>query len=622
MIDDTYAITLNGVNYRLGHSEQGDHYEHAAETLRPPNAVVVQGEGSNQKFQVRPDVLLWHWTDWSSGEGANKYDFQDTARANELTGARVFIEPGNLTPGYYIEDTAQPGGGDLVKSVVLIKGIGALYAMDTNAVDGWIWNITDSDWDDITFSVPSVGVEGQGCGDSGFIYFVERSTRKTYKWGGSGAAVEINDAGTYAGSQYLAEQATNIYNYSPLNGKILEIPKSGAASTDLTAGGLIGLAGDGGHIAEMNGKVYFMVARKERTRIMETVPSTAAGEGYVSILSTLEGFQGESMWTHQGTIYVMGQQEASSPTTRAILYLTPGGDWGSIGAIRTGDALGVAVGEVGANDMLQHYFVASQRSGSEAGHALFQVDGISGGIAMLGYDEDGDATAESVGSLQAWNGDIFWSTVQGASTKRTLRAYTGGFHQSVEAISPWHDFDLADEKILSSLVTSFSALPADWTVNVDYALNGVTSWTTAVTDAVDNSVGGRTAISTDSSTVKFRRVRFRVRMTYTGAGAPTSAPSFYGLEIRAQVAKPQHVWILLLDLGDEHSAGASSKVGAQRIVDIKTAVATEAVVAFIDGYENRHTGQTIEYDVVIDSFRMVLERPGEGTALVRLREVP
>lgn len=620
MLDSVFAISLNNIRYRLGESEKGDHYEHAAETLRPPNAVVVQGEGSNQKFQVRPDVLLWHWTDWSSGEGANKYDFRDTARANELTGARVFIEPGNFTPGYYIEDS-QYSASDLAKSVVLVKGVSDLFALDKNAVDAWSWDVVTPDWHDVTLTGPSNGAEGQACGDEANIYFVESTTRKLWKWPGTGAATIIDDAGSHKGEQYVTELGANCYVYDPTAGELLEVPKSGAASTILESSGIVGQSGDGGHIAEMNGKIYFMVARNERTRIMETIPSTAAGEGYVSSLSTLEGFLGESMWTHQGTIYVLGQQESSSPTTRAILYLTPGGDWGSIGAIRTGDTLGVAVGQVGANDMLQHYFVASQRSGSEAGHALFQVDGVSGGTAMLGYDEDGDATAESVGSVQAWNGDIFWSTHWDATTKRIMRAYPEAYHQSAEVISPWHDFDLAEDKILSSLVSSFSSLPADWTVNVDYGIDGSASWTTLITDAVDGSFGGRTVVSTDSATVTFKRARFRVRLTYTGSGAPTSAPTYFGTEIRAQVAKPQHTWILLLDLNDQKGAGRTSQAGAAKIANIKTAVATEKVVQFTDGYENRLPGKSNEYDVVIDSFRLLLDRPGEGNVMIRLREV-
>ena len=622
MIDSTFHVTLNGIKYKLGGSEQGDHYIQSAETLRPPNAVVVQGEGSNQKFQVRPDVLLWHWTDWSGGEGANKYDFRATSRANQLTGVSVFDKPGNLKPGWYIEDTQlHTAGGDLAKSVVLVNALSGLAAVDMNAVDAWTWNPTTNVWDDATISGPSAGAEGQAAGDDVFMYFVEDNTRKLWKWPTSGAATEIDDAGSHTDTQYVAELGANCYVYSPADGELLEVPKSGSASTVLESSGIVGDTPSGGCILEMNGKIYFMVAGTRRTRLHETIPSTAAGAGFVSVLATLEGFRGESMWSHQGTLYIAGTQNSINSLHRAVMYVTPGGDWGSIGSVRDGDGLLNMTGQVGNSRLLSHYFMTQQRGASATGQTLWEIDSVTGGIAAIAYNEDGNAKILQPSQVQVFDDQIFFSGIKAAATKRIGRAYSTGFHQTAEAISPWHDFDLADEKILSSLVVSFSSLPADWTVNVDYATNGSVSWTTVITDAVDGSVGGRTAVSTDSATVKFRRVRLRIRITYTGSGVPSSAPEVYGVEARAQVAKPQDNWVLLLDLNDDHGSAQSSKAGAAKIANIKTATTAEKVVAFIDGYEDRQAGKSTEYDVVIDSFRMILDRPGEGYVQVRLHGV-
>jgi len=66
MIDSENHISLDGVKYRLDEAAEGEHYIRAGEPLRPPNAQVVQGE-TGQKFQMRPDTLLWSITDWSGG---------------------------------------------------------------------------------------------------------------------------------------------------------------------------------------------------------------------------------------------------------------------------------------------------------------------------------------------------------------------------------------------------------------------------------------------------------------------------------------------------------------------------------------------------------------------------
>ena len=65
VIDSKFPIELDGVKYLLD-TVRDNHHSVSGEPLRPPNAVTVQGENS-QKFQPRPEVMLWTWTDWSEG---------------------------------------------------------------------------------------------------------------------------------------------------------------------------------------------------------------------------------------------------------------------------------------------------------------------------------------------------------------------------------------------------------------------------------------------------------------------------------------------------------------------------------------------------------------------------
>ena len=124
MIDSKFHVEIDGEPYRLAESAEGQHHNVRGEPLRPPNAVTVQGE-SSQKFQPRPEVMLWTWTDWSAGEGRRTLKFGEGDRAWQLNGVRAFEEPGHLIPGYYAETTKNSGGVvDFTLSVRLVVGMG------------------------------------------------------------------------------------------------------------------------------------------------------------------------------------------------------------------------------------------------------------------------------------------------------------------------------------------------------------------------------------------------------------------------------------------------------------------------------------------------------------------
>ena len=84
-------VKINGLWYRLAEDAEGQHYNFSLQPLRPPNAQLIQGESG--KFQIRPDLLLWSWTDWSGGEGQIKYDPQDVGRAYLLQHVGPVLSP-------------------------------------------------------------------------------------------------------------------------------------------------------------------------------------------------------------------------------------------------------------------------------------------------------------------------------------------------------------------------------------------------------------------------------------------------------------------------------------------------------------------------------------------------
>ncbi len=621
MIDSQNHIELDGVRYRLAQDAQGQHHNVRGEPLRPPNAVTVQGE-SQQKFQMRPDTLLWTWTDWSGGEGRRKLKFGESDRAWELSSVRAFAEPGHLIPGYHVGITQDnTGASDLALSLTLVQGIQSLYGLDQNAANVYKWDDSLNKWGAATaLTGVTNGAGPHAVGDDDNIYWIERSTNDVWSWDGSAAPTKISDTLITAfGYNGMAQTDDYIYVYRPKTGKVWEIAKTGATGIELdswTETGILRRA----PLVSLNGKVYALISQRHQTMIREITPTSAAGEGFGYEIARIEGFMGMSIWAHSGSLFILGKHEDDDDSLeRTILYLVPGGEYGSLGSIRPDIALGREIG--GTGRMLDHFWVQQKVGTDWPNHCLFQIDSVSGGIAMLGYDDVGDATGEYPGSIATFQGDIFWSTHEDATVKRTMRASSNRYSKDAQAVSPEHDFDLVGEKYLGSLVLGCEPLPADWTLYVDYQTDGSGTWTTGITYTTDGGTGTEVAISTDASTVEFRRLQLRVRFDYTGAGNPTTAPVVTGIEARAASAKKVNVFDLLVDLSDDKGGSYQSRSGASKADSILATCRKDTVLDFKDGYTHRDSGQYDQYDVTVDAFNVILSKPGEGVAAVTLREV-
>ena len=607
-----YDIELNGIGYNLAEDAEGDHFALSGEPLRPPNAVTVQGEQRN-RFQVRPDILLWTLTDWSGGEGQIKYDFRQPNRWRELEVVQVFERPGELTPGWDTKEL-EDSTAILAEEGTLVFVLDKVWMLDNDDPEVREWNKITGEWSAATtLTGPSNGASSQAAVDTLFIYWHEDTTDNVWKWPLSGNPTQIDSGGMANFSDALVAQlGSYVYVYSPSAGEVWEIAKSGGSEVliddfgDEPSAPLNGGLG----IIPMDGRLYVLVNHWTGATIREITPTTASGTGFGAEIARFHGFQPDAMWAHSGTLYVGGRY--GEPNNATVLYVTPGGDYGSLGRVRAGNSLTILSAGVQNGDMLSHYFVTATGSIQR----VYQIDAITGGFACIAEFED--FNFPGMGVLYQQFGYL-WSSL-GSSDDRTYRANAEAFAASSHAISPWHDFDLADEKILSSVVLSCEALPADWTIYVDYAQDGDTTWTNAITYTTDDGTGTSQRVSTDSSTVKFRTLSIRIRMEYGGVADPvTTAPVVLGVDVLSQVAKIQPVYRLLLDLSDEKGKTPKALTGTKKYTNIKSAGDLEQVVAFKDGYSSRDT--VTEMDVVIDSYAMVLSTPGEGHAQVTLREV-
>lgn len=612
VIDSTFHIQFDGTLYRLAESEEGAHYDVAGESVRPPNAVPVQGDQG--KFQGRLDTLLWDMTDWSGGEGKIKWSAEEANRAFKINGASVFDEPGKLKPGYHLVNTS------LNVSVALVSLDRTLYAFDKNDNDYYAWG--GSSWGSAT---ALTGVTG-GCGrnivaDNDAIYWVERGTNNVWKWPGTGSPTKISDTliDVPSGADPLiAEAGDYVYVYEPGTATIWEIAKSGSSEESIDEWTATGI-GYACALTSMDGRVYAMVADENHTVVREITPSSAAGTGFGAEVMRVHGFEGRSMWAHTGQLFIVGTYD-EDVTETAILYFGPAdGKYGTLGKLRSGESLGVP--SQGTSRMLDMFFMA----GDNDEQVLYQIDSVSGGVAGLSINNGltGDWRADSIVQFE---GDIFISTFDstwpGFGVSRTFRARKSIGDANAEVISAIHDFEYAGTKYLGSITVNVEDLDTDWNVYVQYKADGATSWSSALSLLATENLKTKTfVISTDSSTVEFNTLQIRTRLLYEGVSTPTGTGVITGIQVRAAVADKTKVFRLMVDLNDPYRGGSTAQSGYSKAQSFRTSAEKTTVLDLRDGYVSRDPGVYATHDVTVDGYRIILDRPGEGVGLITLREV-
>lgn len=181
------------------------------------------------------------------------------------------------------------------------------------------------------------------------------------------------------------------------------------------------------------------------------------------------------------------------------------------------------------------------------------------------------------------------------------------------------DFGVIEAKVLSSIRVECEPITSGWTVTVAYQLEGSGTWTDAGT-LVEDDTGVTFAVSTGSSSVSFYNLRLRLTFSYAGSGSSSSlTPIVHHVEARAQLPGIVKVWNIQVDLSDDNS-GAGPHKGSQKVENIQSAGDAGTVVVFKNGFVSASPNVFQSHDVVIDAYRIDLERPGEGYATLRLLE--
>lgn len=634
MLDSYSHVEIAGVRYRLAESSEGDHYRYSGEPLRNQNYAVVEASG-NQQFQLRPDIKIWAWTDWSGGEGQFRYDPDNPAGYWKGNIINPVVETGTLRPGAATEKTNKSAGGTFEKNVLMVKARDKLYAMDQEDRVLYNWVDASSWWDAGTTNASGTVSTGAGaiCGDASALYYIESANDNIFKWNGTTFTLWNTDTSVTGSSTALVSLGKYIYLYQPTTAKVWEIPKSGTAPVASTL--LFNFSDEGGQIIDTgkcqivagHNRVYFSQITEQDTVIYEITPTTASGTGFARELARIDGFTCEALTFHMGFLYLIGRNTndtAASAPVRMILYLEPGGEYGTLGILRA-DEQHAGIPTVGdANSMLLGTF--AMRTSASNIPLLFCIDAVTGAVFCLSRWGYGDVDTVNCESVVEHRGEVFWATDPGATGNGVYRTLLGKYFPADTddsyAISPIYDFGLVEKKVLQSLRINCAPMPASWDIYVDYQIDQSGSWVNAGTYTTDNGVGTTYVISTDSATVSFYNLQLRVRFSYTGGGNPTTCPVLYSVEARSSVMYPIKSWTLLLDLSDEvGQSGGRSLSGTALVSNLATAFALATVVDFKDGYIDRAPNQYNQYDVTIDGWEVVLDRPGEGYAVVRLVEV-
>jgi hypothetical protein len=268
------------------------------------------------------------------------------------------------------------------------------------------------------------------------------------------------------------------------------------------------------------------------------------------------------------------------------------------------------------------YFAAPYGPGDHPHEwTIFAVDMISGGV--FGLTVVNLESADRAGSLVAHNGSIFLSKDFGATNPGVWRTLPGTYVntnlQQAYLDTAIHDFELADNKILSTIRLTTEPLPAGTSVEVQYQLDQSGVWESAGTFNTAGGTGTEFVVSNSTTTKIFRNLQLRIKL-FNG-GDTSKTPVVLQVSVRATVARTLKVWRLVLALMDEGKAQSRSFSGERQLENIVSTGDSGTIVEFKDGTISRKAGVFNTHSVIIDSYEIEVDRPGEGVASVVLREV-
>lgn len=662
MIDSKFHIELNGKKYTLAEDGEGTHYQRKREPLRAPSNGLVLGD--TNKFNLRPDLLDWNMTDWSGGEGYKIYD-PDTPNGY-LVGYDIdATTTGELYLAKEFDETKDSGGSsDFAIDGSMATALDDLFIATNSLSAGGLgyykWNPTTSRWGTIVtpFGMANgmrLGSRAQG--SSGNLYMV------TDNGGGDASIWKL--AGSFADLMWGTESSWEVREVGgPLNkylymigndfitgmGLVTEVMQFDTSLPAIAAGTTVFSINDseidtirfGIKAVVGPNKLYFNKLVKAATSALyEITPTSAAEAAWGREVFRAPGFEIETLFYLFGNVFLLGRQKDrttifyfdSINETFGVAWVAPeerNHVWVSGLAADPYD-MGPWVNTISGQEGFSNHFIHASgplNDGTEV--TLMTLDGITGAVfggpTWRAGTLSGGFPAMNLKNCHGpvvFEGQIFTQVgyyIAGpASASRTLVLTDNYTSKTGYLYSAINDYGIIDEKVLASFSISLEALPAGNTVVVKYQLDQDGTWLTAGTVSVTGTKEQTFVVSSGSATRRFRNVQVLLELHSDSA---SETPVVRSVRARATVIKGVRLWSLTLNATDELGAMQNRAWSGETLIEnITTAADADSVITFKDGYSKKGPGKYTSYDVVIDDYAVINDRPGEGTVQLLLREV-
>ena len=626
MIDGYFHVKLGSYKYRLATNSDDQHYSARLVPLNISNAQVVQS--SDPKYDLRPDTAVWEMTDWSGGEGTKKFD-NETGNQYDLSyNIDALHTPGSIRLSNAVEAAGINRTGTLVKASDKLFH----FSSSDDTIGTYSGNLANTTWDEQDAGTISdsdyFGVRGDG--DGKYIYMPIGSLNDIYRY--EPHATYTNDMADTdkwvdADSQAVFDRPLvkigNKIFIVHLDGAKISVVEYSTTATPTVSPTEIFVAYEGnldagdnqGIVCRGDNELFVCVRTKAGESILYRItPASALGEAFGTEVGRFPGFSVDCIWYASGVLLLAGTSTTTGVDKRTIYYVK-GTELGSFGLIRQDATFTDAklITSTDASRMDRTFFLAPTGSASNY-WTLFTIDLLTG--AIFGGPEF--SAVRNPNSVVDFLGRTFVSENKGSTSTQTYRT-AGTYSTSGELITAIHDFDIGEEKTLMSIRLSTEPLPANTAVQVYYQDDQDGTWTSAGTYDTDSGTGTTFKISTDSSSVKFKNLQLKIKLTTSDA---TATPVVRSVQVRCTPTEYVREWDMLLDISDEDAqAQGRAFTGSQLIDYIKAEATNENIIQFDNGYETPSAGSYDEHDVMIREYNINLTSAGQGVANIKVREV-
>ena len=626
MIDGYFHVKLGSYKYRLATNSDDQHYSARLVPLNISNAQVVQS--SDPKYDLRPDTAVWEMTDWSGGEGTKKFD-NETGNQYDLSyNIDALHTPGSIRLSNAVEAAGINRTGTLVKASDKLFH----FSSSDDTIGTYSGNLANTTWDEQDAGTISdsdyFGVRGDG--DGKYIYMPIGSLNDIYRY--EPHATYTNDMADTdkwvdADSQAVFDRPLvkigNKIFIVHLDGAKISVVEYSTTATPTVSPTEIFVAYEGnldagsnqGIVCRGDNELFVCVRTKAGESILYRItPASALGEAFGTEVGRFPGFSVDCIWYASGVLLLAGTSTTTGVDKRTIYYVK-GTELGSFGLIRQDATFTDAklITSTDASRMDRTFFLAPTGSASNY-WTLFTIDLLTG--AIFGGPEF--SAVRDPNSVVDFLGRTFVSENKGSTSTQTYRT-AGTYSTSGELITAIHDFDIGEEKTLMSIRLSTEPLPANTAVQVYYQDDQDGTWTSAGTYDTDSGTGTTFKISTDSSSVKFKNLQLKIKLTTSDA---TATPVVRSVQVRCTPTEYVREWDMLLDISDEDAqAQGRAFTGSQLIDYIKAEATNENIIQFDNGYETPSAGSYDEHDVMIREYNINLTSAGQGVANIKVREV-